>query len=386
VILGVLISLLAPAVMNALRTTKNAAVSAEIQGLTQALAAFKSQYGDYPPSRILVCEDGDYSAENLSTPDLKALGTRTVQYFKKFWPRMRFNTSATSLPKLTGIPGGFYDVDGSGTLSTKPYFILSGPECLVLFLGGVPQQISPGPPAVWAVTGFAKNPTNPFQTAENAASRNPPFHEFASGRLTTNLLAGTPAPFGFPGFLDSLGSYDLSDGAIPFYVYFSAYGGVGYDPGDTDFTEKDFSSGNSMVGVFVSSNSPFSIGSRTASPGAIQSPAPNPYTNTPPVSTLGGSSGNPGGINTAPTKQRVWQNAQTYQIISAGHDRVFGIGGQFVATGSAKLPWVNATSSYVADSFQTIQANADGTPVTLGSDARARESDNLANFSQGRLD
>jgi prepilin-type N-terminal cleavage/methylation domain-containing protein len=65
VILGMLVGLVVPAVMRAVGTAKEAAVSAEIQGMTQALAAFKNAYGDYPPSRIVVSESGKYDAATL---------------------------------------------------------------------------------------------------------------------------------------------------------------------------------------------------------------------------------------------------------------------------------------------------------------------------------
>ena len=53
-ILAILIALLLPAINAALRTAKNAAVGGEINQLAQALASFKTKYGDYPPSRILL--------------------------------------------------------------------------------------------------------------------------------------------------------------------------------------------------------------------------------------------------------------------------------------------------------------------------------------------
>src|SRR5271157_2544741 len=70
-ILAFLIALLLPAINGALRTAKNAAVGGEINQLAQALASFKTQYGDYPPSRIYLAENGDYtvvSSPNGSTP------------------------------------------------------------------------------------------------------------------------------------------------------------------------------------------------------------------------------------------------------------------------------------------------------------------------------
>src|SRR5262245_13379831 len=60
-ILAILIALLLPAIRSAIRSARNGAVSAEINQLAQALAQFKSQYGVYPPSRIILSENGNYS-------------------------------------------------------------------------------------------------------------------------------------------------------------------------------------------------------------------------------------------------------------------------------------------------------------------------------------
>ncbi len=54
--------MLLPAINAAIRTAKNAAVSAEINQLAQALESFKSKYGDYPPSRVLLVENGNYTS------------------------------------------------------------------------------------------------------------------------------------------------------------------------------------------------------------------------------------------------------------------------------------------------------------------------------------
>ena len=60
-ILAFLIALLLPALNGALKTAKNAAVGGEINQLAQALASFKARYGDYPPSRIYLAENGDFA-------------------------------------------------------------------------------------------------------------------------------------------------------------------------------------------------------------------------------------------------------------------------------------------------------------------------------------
>ena len=66
-ILAVLIALLLPALNGALKTARNAAVGAEINQLAQALASFKAKYGDYPPSRIYLAEDGNFCREAAPT-------------------------------------------------------------------------------------------------------------------------------------------------------------------------------------------------------------------------------------------------------------------------------------------------------------------------------
>ena len=66
-IIGLLIALLLPAITAAIRTSRSAAVQAEINSMAQALADFKSKYGDYPPSRIALDESG-YMQVSLLEP------------------------------------------------------------------------------------------------------------------------------------------------------------------------------------------------------------------------------------------------------------------------------------------------------------------------------
>src|SRR5438045_2228392 len=92
VIVGILIGLLVPAIAAAVRTARDAAVTAEIQGLVQALTEFKSKYGDYPPSRVVIAENGDYTTANLG--GLAALGPRSLSALRRFWPRMAVSTTS----------------------------------------------------------------------------------------------------------------------------------------------------------------------------------------------------------------------------------------------------------------------------------------------------
>ena len=149
-ILAVLIALLLPALNGALRTAKNAAVGGEINQLAQALASFKAQYGDYPPSRIYLAENGDYSCRHQQ---------RQPQHRGRV---AGYHTGATGAEVGRGAPqvlsqGGLEYLgrggvgqqrSARGTTSTAtdavdgPY-ILQGHECLVFFLGGIPLAARP---------------------------------------------------------------------------------------------------------------------------------------------------------------------------------------------------------------------------------------------------
>ena len=135
-------------------TAKNAAVSAEINQLAQALAAFKSKYGDYPPSRILLAENGYYittattSTGRLvmrrgtqSTSPTQQLAQRSLTAMRKFFPRVDFHAARWPRP----FPPDPRARRTSGTTSTAtassttPAYSSRAHECLVFFLGGIPQ-------------------------------------------------------------------------------------------------------------------------------------------------------------------------------------------------------------------------------------------------------
>jgi prepilin-type N-terminal cleavage/methylation domain-containing protein len=381
VILGLLIGLLLPAIMGAVRKAREAAVTAEINVLAQALADFKGKYGEYPPSRIVVAEDGDYTTGtggNLSgAPAL--LVPRSLAAFRRYWPRMRFKTDPSAAPVFTAAAitaGNWYDFNGNHAFDA-PY-VLFGHECLVFFLGGIPQETvtAGGKSEGWGMTGFGKNPLNPMTSATPpptgsawpySGARTTPIHEFKAGQLVPVYNATLPPPgLSFPSYTDSIGS-GVPD--APPFAYFSSYGGVGYDPDDVNFAEADDATGTSpTMGGFMASNAPTGSGSVAARRDWIASPSPNPYLADEPIPTTGG-----GAANTSDTRPRSYQNPNTYQIISPGYDRLYGIGGQYSPKGPVVLPWSSA-------------ANASVTSQTLSEGVRDRERDNLTNFATGRLE
>ena len=379
-ILAFLIALLLPALSGAVKTARNAAVGAEINQLAQALASFKSQYGDYPPSRIYLAENGDFGTvppgtiggNNSGDITYAQLALRSVAALRKFFPRVVLNTSGGYIFGPNSLR--WYDFNGNGVMD-GPY-ILNGHECLAFFLGGIPLPnpvIVPATSATtFSMTGFGKDPINPFSNnifsdprppfngAANSmysGNRQPPFFEFANNRLildpsnTTNVQQTSP---GVPGYFDSLGN-SLASGQVNFYAYFSAYGNGGYDPNDVNFAETDAAHIVAMLAFRV--NFPILVPAITGVLNTARSSAPNPYTS---------------GTTVPPTGVTSFLNPQSFQIISSGIDGQYGVGGQYTpnTTGEA-LP----LDTSVPDPYNTSDTTI-----------RVRERDNVTNFHNGKLE
>ncbi|GIW86624.1 MAG: hypothetical protein KatS3mg108_0948 [Isosphaeraceae bacterium] len=367
-IVGLLVALLLPVIAGAVRTANEGRVSAEIQLLAQALAEFKNKFGEYPPSRIVLSETGFYPVSdqtplsqysgfvfrnpgsgawvNGPLPPGKAgipemtvgqLAERSVRYLRKFFPNATFSTTGAIYP--SGNPPAWHDFNGSTT--PEPGLIyLEGHECLVFFLGGIPSSSGVG------VAGFSKLPNNPF--VGDAAQPNrmqASSFEFRSDRLN-DLDDGD----GMPGYLDPLSSGGTpGEGNLHFYAYFSGYGQNQYDPNDVNFLEERTLQkfGNEAMW--------------SGAPAMAGSPAPNPYTSSLPVVP---------GVGMVS-----YMNPNGFQIVSAGGDGYYGPGGQYGGeSGSGdKLP-----------------LHAQYPPMSMGAespaDLRARERDNLTNFTRGRID
>ncbi len=334
-IIGVLIALLIPALNAAIVRTREATVTVELNNLSTALASFKSNHGCYPPSRILLCEDGAYlkSGPNFTlTSTQMALVPRSVTYLRSIFPRVQVYTSyvAGSTP--------WYDFNNNGKLD--PPIVIQGTECLPFFLGGMPSQTSQGK---WGLSGFAMSPSNPFQNTLTFVNRTRPYYEFDNGRLVD--LDNN----GFPEYADSFGgSTDPSP-----IVYFSGYEGAGYDPDDVNTNEPDDS------GIYPTTNGAFYVWNDPTASNAANtqgygsSAGPNPYSETSPVSP-----------------QIQWKNKSTFQLITSGRDRKYGAAGNFDSSATNRLPFLDVSQ---------------WTGQNLDSGIRIREWDNLSSFTMGRL-
>ena len=400
-IIGLLAAILLPAIQGAINTAKDAAVVAEINAMAQSLTTFKNQYGDYPPSRIILMENGDYrvpstaatwystttSAYNYPTTgtDYPALlYTRSLQFLRKFFPRAQL--SSTGPVFATGATV-WHDFNGDGVMQTNP-ILLQGHECLAFFLGGIPNQASSSSnfDQGGGLTGFSRNPIFPFANDTVATSRSTPLYEFKGNRLVDEDGDG------IPGYIDTLGT----GASARFYAYFSAYATSGGSSGGYDANDVNFSTTSGVAGAPIEDL--YSNGTTTpvlafkegfSGTGWISSSGPNPYTTgtTLPVNASGSVSGAPA----------IYQNAQTFQIISAGRDRSFGLGGQYLNSAtSARLPVdtyhdtsaASNTPPYPTVAYPNSPTDPPTAPATDTEDqaVRTRERDNLTNFSNGRLE
>lgn len=384
-IIGVLVALLVPVIFSAVRTANEARVTAEINLLAQSLASFKSAQGDYPPSRIILREDGYYDVRGDATgttwasaayvvntsyietqniggipltppntplrgsPDLTygRVAERSVRWLRKFFPRVNFSTTTRLFaPNATA----FHDFNGNGFLD-EGAILLEGHECLAFFLGGIPNRTGT---TLSGMGGFGPNPVNPF-VAEAFAQNNRkrPLFDFDASRLIDDDGDG------IPGYVDPLAKNESSR----YYAYFSAYGGGGYDPNDVNFAINNPEDDRLTRRFRVSFNVPDPSSPDRNQNRIVNSPAPNPYTSSPAL---------PGGIAVAS-----YVSGETFQLLSAGTDRLYGTGGQYLSNANSdRLPLDTTVNGAITDLA--------GNPV--GANIRQREADNLTSFGSGKLD
>jgi prepilin-type N-terminal cleavage/methylation domain-containing protein len=304
-IIAILASLILTVAGGARIKARNAQVSADILSLSTGISAFKQQYGIEPPSRITLYEQGTTTAPsgaNSWNSDPRSMGL-----IRQIWPQFDFSADR--------------DINGDGNATEN--ISLSGAECLVFFLGGVPSLITGTTPGNQggAPMGFSLNPADPFSRA--SASNRTNFTTFdlsrlvvystQTNRMNTYLDQLAPSPTFSPTSVPSSQPYP--------YLYLSSYGGQGYD------VVNELPSGSLPGGTFADVYRQGPNGATTSSP----SPPWNP---------------------------------NSYQIISPGGDQSFpapnggyGLGGEYEV----------------------------GDPKGLLVGSRTAERDNLTNFTSGTL-
>ncbi len=292
VIISILMALILPAIGTVRNRVRTAEVRTEISGLEAGITQFVGEFGQEPPSKITLYEDGaSWDVQN-----------RTL--IRQLWPQFDFDAihKDSSGNPLTGR-------DLNGDDDATDVFVLTGDECLLFFLGGPDTITNKDDPTDRPVAdGFSKNPQDPFAPG---GTRTGPFQEFDPDRMVDYepSVGGTA---------DGAHSYahKFPSSLVP-YLYLSSYGGRGYRPLDGDFD------GNGSVG---------SVGADPDDDSALN----QQYLQTPTVA---------------------WKD-NSYQIISAGIDGVFGVGGGWSAE----------------DGFTNNTGDTSG------------DRDNITNFSSGTLE
>jgi len=151
----------------------------DIQQLAMALETFKAKYGIYPPSRILLSNDG------------KQIDRESLAYLLAIWPRLNWSA----------------EIDWSGGVKGFKSAKLEGDQCLVYFLNGPrgdgfsinpPNPTAPGGPRVGPFFEFDENRLiqrvkgNPFSSFQDGYRKNV-YAYFCTVRTKNNYRADCPS-------------------------------------------------------------------------------------------------------------------------------------------------------------------------------------------------
>jgi len=300
-IIAALAALIVPVLSGAKISVEERKVAAEIRTIESSLAAFKARFGTYPPSHIILYEAKETAAAephwgaHTDTTGHESERIRSRAIVRQFWPSFDFDV----------------DRDYNNDTDSTDVYYLSGDECLVFFLGGMPDG--------GVLSGFSTNPTDPFALG---GTRIPPYFEFISDRLVD--IDGDAAAE----YVDSLSSQTMP------YAYFSSYEGRGYRPYGSDgqpgvATVDDDSNGTT--------DDITEIG-WTASDDEVTYDEVTIPSNAGPLNVYLQSLGGNG-----------WKNT-SFQIISPGGDRLYGTGGLYDPDSTGNL------SSADVDNITNIQS------------------------------
>ena len=268
-IITLLVGLLLPAIAKIRDSALRAKTKSEVAELSNAIESFKTTY-DVKYIPTAFILSNNYNPPGGATPQEIALWNDSRAFYSKVWPKAFLPIPPAPTQGYTPLGADAYGIQ------------LDGNQCLVFFLGGIPPSDSRFPASFQGNrSGFLNSPTNPCNLQQNGTCIPPgdgsrakgPFYDFKLDRISPNAH-----------FLDPYGT--------PYY-YFSARNGNDY----------------SYFGAYHIMFNP------TSNPAGF-----NPqggYGKMCPFIGLDGK----------------YLNASTFQIISAGKDKLPGPGGFDVDTG-----------------------------------------------------
>jgi prepilin-type N-terminal cleavage/methylation domain-containing protein len=280
VIIALLAGILLPAIMKVQAMGPRMRTKADISDLEVAIENFKQTYNvTYVPSALILSDD--YAAAAQANPTWAPALKDSQQYLSKVWNKVRWNNS--TLNPLSVPPNS-----PNPSLPANTLIPLDGNQVLLFLLGGVgpnDNRFTNG----WAGTrsGFLNSPTNPFNMSGGVAIGVPmgqgdkakgPFHQFKAERVDQNSH-----------YLDPYGT--------PFY-YFSSKNGNDYN----------------YFGMYMPALNP------SATPGGFD------------------LNGGYGGMDPFIGIDNKFIRSDTFQIVSAGRDKMAGPGGAYQSGVGAYSP------------------------------------------------
>jgi prepilin-type N-terminal cleavage/methylation domain-containing protein len=222
-IVAILLALVTAAVMSVMNKGPDAADLAEIKELEMKLAQFKARHGVYPPDYVKLCHfETDYNPAN-------PLDMASRQILERIWNGLfKYSYSATDPVRNMPLPWAGYDSTWKPvqlhqhpdpsvqTAAGAPQrcVILQGDQCLVFFLGG-PQGIfgfSDSKTSYDSVNKFAWGPLDPFNHPKFGGANVGKIqdYEFHTSRLTPRITKDPSNAFDpymkmneFPSYLDN---------------------------------------------------------------------------------------------------------------------------------------------------------------------------------------
>lgn len=336
-IIAILAAILTVAVGAAMRTVFSFTIQTEAKQLEQALTAYNSKYGSYPPCIGTVADSG--------TPSASAYYSA---YFKRHIDTAFRNNREASGIYLTGSTTILGDSSSaSGTLVNATIDRLDASESLPYFLGGAAQYSG-------NVLGLKKDPIKPL--TGSAAGSAESFYDFAPEQLVD--LDGD----GFPSYIPK-----AADGSTPF-LYFAGY------------AYKDLPAASTPPNRIALLQWPPDFGS-AGDPGNYE----NWIAGSPPVPADNAPGGYDPGvarpyINGRPATP-AWYNLDTYQLLSAGLDNAYGSDGVTDGATDALYP-KDIDPPFTDYTNYKFLAPAGDPEAWVNMDPE--DEDNLANFTEGQ--
>ena len=231
-ILAILVSLIGSVVVKGMDKMKENQTRTEISEMEVALRAFMSDYGltEPPPSYLILNEltPLNTTAQGSGGPSNKYDNGQSGAFLERMFGK--------------NLGKGQLFVDWNGNGQPDGPWQLFGNECLVFYLGGIPNKTAVTGGAAPAPQGFAANNINP---ALPSSKRKGPYFNFASTRLYYPTQQTFPPWDGFFTYLDpwmtKSGSLYLTMGGSP-YAFLSSVGI------NNQYAQKDFGAQPYMTG------------------------------------------------------------------------------------------------------------------------------------------